>query len=608
MRGPSKKCVALTAAACTLLIGLVVSPSYAMDAPADKAQDIVNTQDGQSAQSNQNVPSHDSKMTDSSNQGTENSSVDNDSKRDSAEKTGSDSDNSKTEVNKQSDAADNQKKENKDAAKEENDKKGADQEKHNVSRQLSDLQKKAQAPATTSENGNSRNAANARTLQLGTYYSNLSSAASSEGHNIAAGTYYVTGNDATGYINIDVCSYSPATDGTWSCDSYNVGYYGGASFITVNKNERVRITSSNSKAKTFWQMRKKTGEGTYTPSSSTTRVVGRYYSDISSKSSYGIQPGLYFVKWNSLSYWNEIVVCDYDVAKDETSNCTYYTPVDQYNGADTDVSEVQVGRNQRVEVQESSTVWSVLSYSSAGTQYSPGKAFMRSNGNYYSLKDNATIPTGRFLVRSDREKSVEVCYYHVTGDETSNCRNYNIGGNKGAAEIRVYPSQRVQIGPWWDTSGTTYWNPLSVQSNVKKYQIKFDSRGGSKVNAQTVQQGKKATKPANPTRAGYTFRTWTTDGAGKNVYNFNSPVNGNRTLYAQWTGRYYTIYFDAKGGKASAKSKRVKYGSAYGSLPSASRKGYTFKGWYTAQGNKVTSKTIVGMASNRTFHAVWVKK
>lgn len=92
---------------------------------------------------------------------------------------------------------------------------------------------------------------------MGRYFANPSSAGASAGCNITPGTYYVTGNGATGYIDINVCSYTPSTDGTSNCDDYDVGYYGGASMIVVDPNDRVEISSSNSGSKTNWQLRKK---------------------------------------------------------------------------------------------------------------------------------------------------------------------------------------------------------------------------------------------------------------------------------------------------------------------------------------------------------------
>ena len=64
------------------------------------------------------------------------------------------------------------------------------------------------------------------------------------------------------------------------------------------------------------------------------------------------------------------------------------------------------------------------------------------------------------------------------------------------------------------------------------YTVTFNSDGGSAVAAQTVNSGETATKPANPTKEGYTFAGWY---LGDNEYNFSTPVTGNITLVAHWT-------------------------------------------------------------------------
>lgn len=62
--------------------------------------------------------------------------------------------------------------------------------------------------------------------------------------------------------------------------------------------------------------------------------------------------------------------------------------------------------------------------------------------------------------------------------------------------------------------------------------VRFDSRGGSAVDEQTVRSGETAARPADPVKAGFRFAGWyTADGS---AYTFTEPVTGNLTLYAQW--------------------------------------------------------------------------
>ncbi|MBQ6391692.1 MAG: InlB B-repeat-containing protein [Eggerthellaceae bacterium] len=58
---------------------------------------------------------------------------------------------------------------------------------------------------------------------------------------------------------------------------------------------------------------------------------------------------------------------------------------------------------------------------------------------------------------------------------------------------------------------------------------------GKAPDAQEVEHGKKAKKPANPTADGYTFGGWYKDEACKEAYDFSAPVTEDVTLYAKWT-------------------------------------------------------------------------
>ena len=69
----------------------------------------------------------------------------------------------------------------------------------------------------------------------------------------------------------------------------------------------------------------------------------------------------------------------------------------------------------------------------------------------------------------------------------------------------------------------------------------------------------------------------------------------------------YTVTFNANGGSVSTTSKTVTNGSTYGDLPTPTRSGYGFDGWYTVAsgGTKITSSTKVSLSANQTLYAHW---
>lgn len=88
------------------------------------------------------------------------------------------------------------------------------------------------------------------------------------------------------------------------------------------------------------------------------------------------------------------------------------------------------------------------------------------------------------------------------------------------------------------------------------------------------------------------------------------PSTGTTTTPSTTIQPLVRVTFDANGGSTSATIANVRKGSTYGSLPTASRDGYDFKGWYTAKkkGKKVTSTTKVTNGNAHTLYAHWEKK
>ena len=79
------------------------------------------------------------------------------------------------------------------------------------------------------------------------------------------------------------------------------------------------------------------------------------------------------------------------------------------------------------------------------------------------------------------------------------------------------------------------WTEESVTPPVPTtYTVTFEVNGGSAVAAQTVNDGEKATKPADPTKSGFVFDGWYADATFSVAFDFSAPITADVTVYAKW--------------------------------------------------------------------------
>ena len=109
---------------------------------------------------------------------------------------------------------------------------------------------------------------------------------------------------------------------------------------------------------------------------------------------------------------------------------------------------------------------------------------------------------------------------------------------------------------------------------INQYTITFDSDGGSAVESITQDYATDITKPADPTKTGYTFDGW-------DVAIPDTMPAGDMIITAQWKINQYTITFDSNGGSA-VNPIRQDYNSDVTAPTDPTRPGYTFKGWTPA--------------------------
>jgi uncharacterized repeat protein (TIGR02543 family) len=197
-----------------------------------------------------------------------------------------------------------------------------------------------------------------------------------------------------------------------------------------------------------------------------------------------------------------------------------------------------------------------------------------------------------------------------------------------------YSTLAILPGEWkYDTvtatglsPGTSYTYVLTVRRNsnnafigertitattlpLTTYTVSYNSNGGSNnPSSQTVQEGNTVTLPSPGIRTGYSFNGWRSS-YNNNLYSSGSTshqIYTNTTFTASWTQLTWTVSFNGNGGSTPS-SQTVGQGNAI-SLPSSSRSGFTFTGWWTSSsggsfiGNAGSSYTP---SNNITLFAQW---
>ena len=164
------------------------------------------------------------------------------------------------------------------------------------------------------------------------------------------------------------------------------------------------------------------------------------------------------------------------------------------------------------------------------------------------------------------------------------------------------------------TGAATYY--AYVTRAVNRYTFTFNANGGNTPSSSSISKNYNEAIGTLPTcsRAAdntytYAFAGWfdTSATSGGTQLTTTTKVTSNKTWYARWTATYknYTVTWNGNGGTPSKSSSSFHYNDALGTLPTATRTGYTFKGWSTSASGSVNVSTTTKVTGNVTYYAVW---
>lgn len=229
-----------------------------------------------------------------------------------------------------------------------------------------------------------------------------------------------------------------------------------------------------------------------------------------------------------------------------------------------------------------------------------------------------TIPTGS---KGDREYTANweeiqyfTVFYNVHGHGTAPAEE-KVESGKTAAK----PENPTEDG-WkfkgWYISDDYIGEPFDFTTAITRdttlhakwartWTVSFDvGSHGTTPTAQTVENGAKATKPADPTAEDYSFQGWYTDTRYTMEYDFSKEVTEDTTVYAKWVKKPI-VSFNRNGHGTAPASQTVELNGKAVKPADPTAEGYVFRGWYTTAECTTEFDFNTPIAADTTLYAKW---
>ena len=106
-----------------------------------------------------------------------------------------------------------------------------------------------------------------------------------------------------------------------------------------------------------------------------------------------------------------------------------------------------------------------------------------------------------------------------------------------------------------------------------------------------------------------TFGGWYDENGAQYTEDTIYAIAGEATLTAHWgqEDSTFIITLNANGGKVEPSALAVVYGQAVGALPTPTREGYVFLGWFDEAGSRYDASTVYSVKGDTTLTARWIE-
>lgn len=139
---------------------------------------------------------------------------------------------------------------------------------------------------------------------------------------------------------------------------------------------------------------------------------------------------------------------------------------------------------------------------------------------------------------------------------------------------------------------------------VTEHQVTLELGDNIVFETVSVKDQEKLVLPDNPIKEGYTFEAWYLDEEFTSVYDNNSLVTEDITLYASWSPVRTTISLHDE--DILIAEFYLEYGDTV-TLPLAEKTGYTFVGWYEEVSYENVAIEVSGSLEDKSYYAAFTK-
>lgn len=193
-------------------------------------------------------------------------------------------------------------------------------------------------------------------------------------------------------------------------------------------------------------------------------------------------------------------------------------------------------------------------------------------------------------------------------------------GEKVAKESKLILTSEEDAAIYYTTDGTTpstdstlYTEPISIDEDITikaiavkegyidsniaefiytvvedaplRYNVTFESNGGTIVPAQSILENEKIEQPETPVKEGYLLEGWFKEAECETIWIFEKDiVTADITLYAKWiedpSTAVYTVSFELQEHGTPIESLTVKTGELLTAPETPIAEGYQFEGWF----------------------------